>query len=69
VIYCWHRPGRIIGRAMTCRHCGVAIDWCPCIGIHFRSVDDGCGACLGSMWVAIVRSRREKLSAYIKDTE
>jgi hypothetical protein len=67
MIHCWHRPGRMSpsGAYVTCRHCGVLIDWCPCVGPHYRSVDVGCTACHGSMWVAVVRGRgdvfRERL--------
>lgn len=66
--FCWHRPGKMVRSTVTCRTCGVAIDWCPCVGPHFRSVDDHCKACGGSMWVAIVRGRigkfRELLENY-----
>ena len=27
----------------------------------FRNVDDGCGACYGSCWVAVVRGRFERV--------
>lgn len=63
---CFHRPGRIIGHTVTCRRCGVAIEYCPCVGPHFRSVDDHCHACNGSMWVAIVRSAATKFREYLE---
>lgn len=50
---CWHRPGKALFRWVFCRHCGVLIQWCPCVGPHFRSVDDDCRMCHGSMWVAV----------------
>jgi hypothetical protein len=55
-VYCWHRPGRMVGNVRTCRHCGVAIEECPCV--EYRVVKGGATcACEGSGWVAIVRSK------------
>jgi hypothetical protein len=61
---CWHRPGRTRNGVMTCRHCGVAIQWCPCAqsGSPYRSVDHGCRCCQGSQFVAVVRSERSKFA-------
>lgn len=61
---CWHRAGRIVGRWLTCRHCGVAIEECPCVSYH-RVVDESCWCCFGSGYVAIVRSYRAKLRELI----
>jgi hypothetical protein len=59
---CWHRPGRSTRSGLvTCRHCGVGIEECPCVGQWSRSVDHDCFACCGSMWVAIVRGKLAKL--------
>jgi hypothetical protein len=59
---CWHRPGRMTRRGtMTCRHCGVAVEFCPCTDAGYRHYDPKCLACRGSMWVAVVRSWRAKL--------
>lgn len=64
---CWHRPGPYSpsGTYVTCRHCGVAIEFCPCVGPTYRSVDDDCPACRGSMWVAVVRGRAQKFRDYL----
>jgi hypothetical protein len=60
---CFHRPGRSTKSGIvTCRHCGVAIEQCSCVGQWSRSVDHNCTACLGSMWCAIVRGWRAKLA-------
>ena len=59
---CFHRPGRMRGAIVTCRYCGVAIEYCPCTGDHWRRVDPDCPGCGGSMWVAIVRGWRAKLA-------
>jgi hypothetical protein len=61
---CWHRPGRTFGRSCrrACRYCGVEVDWCPCVGLYYRSVDDECRACHGSMWVAVVRGNQAKIA-------
>jgi hypothetical protein len=65
---CWHRPGKLTRSGIvTCRNCGVAIEWCPCVGPHFRSVDHDCSACRGSMWVAIQRGRAAKFREYIEE--
>lgn len=54
---CWHRPGRQTrSGSRTCRHCGIWIEYCPCVGDYFRKVDDDCLYCCGSGWVAVVRS-------------
>ena len=58
----FHRTGRMVRGIVACRHCGVAIEYCPCVGPHFRSVDHDCNACHGSMWVAIVRGNRAKIA-------
>lgn len=63
-VLCWHRAGRTIGHTVTCRHCGVAIEYCPCVGPHFRSVDTDCDLFNGSMWIAIVRGAAEKFLEY-----
>lgn len=64
---CWHRPGKMVRNCLTCRHCGVAIEECPCMPVTARKVDDNCPACLGSGFVAIVRTRyakyREEIAA------
>lgn len=55
---CWHRPGRVIpNKGWLCRHCGVAIEECPCEPRKRR--EPPCPCCDGSKWVAIVRSRRD----------
>lgn len=54
--YCWHRPGRIHRSTWTCRHCGIAIEECGCVS-YSRSPDGKCGACEGSGWAGIVRSK------------
>jgi hypothetical protein len=55
---CWHRPSKQIRSSyVTCRHCGVVIEECPCVPAGARKVDDKCPACLGSGYVAFVRSR------------
>lgn len=66
VMLCWHRPGRAAGRWMTCRHCGVAIEWCPCV-LNYRNVNARCRICSGSGWVAIVRSQKAKFAEYIEE--
>ena len=62
---CFHRPGKTVRGIVTCRHCRVAIEFCPCVNETFRKVDDNCAACLGSMWVAIVRGRAEKFKEFV----
>ena len=58
---CWHRPGPLKHGVRICRHCGVAIEPCPCVDqFTFRKLDDRCTICNGSGWVAIVRGRNEK---------
>lgn len=64
---CWHRPGKMVRGSVTCRFCGVFIVYCPCVGPTFRSVDDSCQCCNGSMWVAMVRGRIEKFGQQIGD--
>ena len=57
---CFHRPGkRTRSGIWLCRHCGVAIEECP----HERRKrnEEPCPCCIGSFWVAIVRSRRAKI--------
>ena len=62
MLQCWHRPGRVTRRgSVLCRYCSVQIDWCPCVDVTFRHVNHDCGACFGSMWVAVVRGWRSKL--------
>lgn len=61
---CWHRPGPPRGAWVKCRHCGVAIEECPCVKLH-RAPDPNCRACDGSMWVSIVRSERQKFAEYV----
>lgn len=67
---CWHQAGRQTRRGVvTCRHCGVAIEYCPCTGETFRHVDHNCRYCHGSMWVAIVRGPRAAFQAYCESKE
>jgi hypothetical protein len=56
----------MIGERVTCRHCGVLIEQCPCVKL-FRSVDDECRCCNGSMWVAVVRGRIAKFAEFLAD--
>jgi len=67
MISCWHRPGKMSpsGKLVTCRNCGALIEWCPCVGETFRSCDKNCVACLGSMWVATMRSRLAKFRDFL----
>lgn len=69
MMLCWHQPGRmsLSGKLVTCRHCGVAIEYCPCVGPTFRSLNHDCTLCLGSMWVAVVRGWRLQFRAYLED--
>lgn len=46
------------GKVVTCRHCLVAIEYCPCTGEYFRKVEADCRYCHASMWVGVVRSQR-----------
>jgi hypothetical protein len=48
-------------RVQTCRHCGVAIEQCPCVS-HFRAAGAQDGpACEGSGWAGLVRSKHAAL--------
>lgn len=58
--YCWHRPGRAFRQYRLCRHCGIAIEECPCVDWG-RSPGQHCSACEGSGWVSVVRSRGRML--------
>lgn len=59
--YCWHKAGRQTrGGIVTCRHCGIGVEECPCL-TWSRSPNDECPMCEGSGWVAMVRSRRATL--------
>lgn len=58
---CFHQL-RIRGRLHLCRHCGVAIEECPCF--QNRVPDGKCDLCLGSGWLATVRSDRQKFMEY-----
>lgn len=59
---CWHRPGRLTrSGAVTCRHCAVAVEECPCVDETHRKVNSQCEACFGGGWVAIVKGWRTKL--------
>lgn len=60
---CWHR-GRARGRGHVCRHCGVALEECPC-AIH-RQPGDDCSYCQGSGWVAVVRGQVQMFRDYIE---
>jgi hypothetical protein len=64
---CVHKPGRMQGRYVMCRFCGVAIEYCPCTAPYFRSVDADCPYCRGSMWVGIVRSLRSMVARVFED--
>jgi hypothetical protein len=66
---CWHRPGPYTrNHNVTCRHCGVIIEYCPCVNETFRKCDPNCRCCRGSMWVAVARSRTQKLREYVAPT-
>lgn len=64
MILCWHRL-MIRGKHQVCRHCGVAVEECPCVS-GYRSPKDGCRCCSGSGWVAIVRGQIEKFIEYVE---
>lgn len=54
----------MISRFRVCRHCGDAIEDCPCV--EYRVVKGGAGcACGGSGWVAIVRSHVRTVAAVL----
>lgn len=58
---CWHLPGRQIRpEVLACRHCGVAIEECPCVPVLAHKVYENFPTCLGSGFVAILRSRYTK---------
>lgn len=65
-VLCWHRPGRMVRQTVTCRHCGVAIEMCPCVGPYLRSVDSDCRACHGGGWVSLVRGAVAKFREYVE---
>ncbi len=70
---CWHRSGRVLlaevwrsGEVVrpeirACRHCGVAIEECPCVQYRVSKLGSNCPACEGSGWVGILRSKRETI--------
>jgi hypothetical protein len=65
---CWHRPGRTLAsKTVVCRHCGVAIEYCPCVDDTYRKCNRNCSACGGSMWVAIVRGWRAAIATIISE--
>lgn len=64
---CWHRPGVVRGVWVTCRHCGVAIERCPCAGEYERKVNSDCVMCGGSTWVSFVRSAKAMFASYLED--
>lgn len=67
---CFHRPGIVTRQGtVTCRNCGVAIEYCPCLDLYGRKCDPDCHACLSSMWVSIVRGRRSKIREVLQLTE
>lgn len=59
---CWHQLV-IRGRLSLCRHCGVQVEPCPCV--RWRDADPKCELCLGSGWLAVVRSEIEKFREYV----
>ena len=68
-IHCWHRPGRVTrSGVVTCRYCGVAIDWCSCVNTFtFRNAIPDCDICEGSWWVAVIRGQRDKFAEFVGD--
>lgn len=66
MIFCWHRPGGKVGSTVTCRHCRVAIEICPCVDEFERKVNDHCPLCRGSMWLAVVRSARAQFAQLLE---
>jgi len=63
-VLCWHRLV-IRRRRNLCQHCGVEIEECPCV--TFRVPNGKCELCLGSGWLAVVRSNAAKFLEYIDD--
>lgn len=62
-ILCWHRA-RARGSILVCRHCGVAVEECPCVTNRVPTA--GCTYCDGSGYVALVRGKREKFAEYLR---
>lgn len=65
MIKCWHRL-RIRGKHHVYRHCGVAIEPCPCV-TWMRSPDSHCPLCEGSGYLATVRSENARFTEYAFD--
>lgn len=66
VVMCWHMPGRLTRRgAVKCRNCGVLIEYCPCVGETYRSVNHDCRYCFGSMWVGVAPGWKSILRAFL----
>jgi len=60
---CWHRPV-IRKNRFLCERCDMEIVECPCVSYH-RAPDDDCDLCMGSGWLAVVRSNKEKFEEYL----
>jgi hypothetical protein len=61
MVLCFHRL--VIRRGLqVCRHCGVQVETCPCI--KWRDPDPNCDLCLGSGWIATVRSGVQRFRDY-----
>lgn len=67
-VLCWHRPGRRTRSFLMCRHCGVAIEECPCVKWN-RSPADDCPLCQFSGWIATVRIERARFAEYLLEDE
>ena len=59
---CWHRLV-IRKNRNVCMHCGVEITECPCV--ENRSPAGKCDLCMGSGWLALLRSNRAKFEEYL----
>lgn len=55
------------GRFVMCRHCDIAIEYCPCTAPYFRRVDKDCQYCHGSMWVGMIRSAKGIIARIFED--
>lgn len=51
---CWHRLRILRGRFNVCNNCGIGIEECPCVSCRVPKGD--CLMCLGSGWLASIRS-------------